>query len=94
MNKNEIKMLHKIALVVVSAFTISSLAIYIFINHVFNWNFTLSEASSIAIIGGVDGPTSTFVAKSTSSSYFHIYSFLVFLILAIVYITFKLKREK
>ncbi len=66
MKATERKKLYKFGLLLGLLFIASSIGIFVFIAYMYFGAFTPFEASSIAVIGGADGPTTVFIGTRTN----------------------------
>ena len=90
---------HKIVSIftfITSVITIlSALYIYIIPKYIKNkFAINMSDAASIGIIGGADGPTSIFIVSGNHFSFATTIIFLVISIIGISYLFYTLKRVK
>lgn len=66
MDKKDLKMLYMIAGILAVSFIVISIGILLFMGYMYVGVLTAHKASSIAIIGGADGPSTMFYARSFS----------------------------
>ena len=73
--------------------TFSDFLFKIYLKNRFNMEFSKREASSVAIIGGADGPTAIFLTSSQHNLYKYILAILLFCVSGCCFWAIRKKRK-